>query len=65
MIFAVRNIDTGDTIYIKADDPLSAIEKARAFIPGAEDSKIEALSNLYYFKFNNSMFCVCRNKVIE
>lgn len=65
MIFAVKNIDTGDMVYIKDKDPYSAIKKARSFIPGAEGAKIETLSNLYYFKHNGSMFCVCRNGVTE
>ena len=63
MIFAVRNIDTGDTAYIKAESPLSAIMKAKATIPGAKREKIETLSNAYCFKHNGEMFCVCRNEV--
>ena len=64
MIFAVRNINTGDTVYIKAESPLSAIMKSKATIPGAKRAKIETLTNAYYFKHNDEMFCVCRNEVI-
>lgn len=60
MIFAVKNIDTGDTMYIKDISPLAAIKKARATIPGAKTAKIETLSNLYYFKHGKSMYCVSR-----
>lgn len=64
MTFAVRNIKTGETVYIRDKDSLSAIRKAADFIAGAKEAKIEERSNFYYFEHGNSIFCVCKNEVV-
>ena len=62
MIYAIKNIDTGEVMYIKDESPLAAIKKAIAIIPGAETAKIETLYNVYYFKHKGEMHCCVRSE---
>lgn len=61
MIFPIKSMDSDETFYVKSGSAFDAIKKAAFIICGGKITKIEKLHDLYYFKYNNKMYCVSTN----